>query len=117
MPESNVQQISPPPAPAAKKEPAFVHELEKPIQAHGEDVTTLTFREPTARDLLQVGNPVIFNMFANPPVVTHDPVVMAAMLSRLGNVPPSSIEQLTTRDLIDCSWGITRFFMPHPGKI
>lgn len=102
---------------ASKPEPGFVHELERPIQAHGETVKTLTFREPTARDLMQIGNPVIFNMFVTPPVVTHDVVVMGAMLSRLGNVPPSSIEQLTTRDLIDCSWGITRFFMPHPGKI
>lgn len=100
-----------------KPEPAFVHELERAIQAHGEEVKTLTFREPTARDLLNIGNPVIFNMFASPPIVTHEPNIMLAMLSRLGNVPPSSIEQLTTRDLIDCSWGITRFFLPHPGKI
>jgi hypothetical protein len=100
-----------------KTEPAFVQELEKPIQAHGETVKTLTFREPTARDLLQIGNPVIFNMFATPPIVTHEMTTMTAMLSRLGNVPPSSIEQMTTRDLIDCSWGITRFFVPHPGKI
>jgi len=116
MPEtSNVQPITPP-KPA--REPAFVLELEKPISAHGDDnVKTLTFREPTARDILLIGNPVIFNMFVTPPTITHDPALMQAMLSRLGNVPPSSIEQLGTRDLIDCYWGITRFFIPHPAKI
>jgi hypothetical protein len=42
---------------------------------------------------------------------------MNAMLSLLGNVPPSSILALAPRDWITCAWGITPFFMPWPGKV
>ena len=51
----------------------------------------LMFREPTARDLLSVGNPVIFDPISDPPKIMHDEKRMNAMLSLLADVPPSSI--------------------------
>ena len=101
------------PAPA----PAFKCELSKPIEAHGVIMTEISFREPTARDLLAIGNPVIFDPISSPPRVTHDEHKMHAMLSLLGNIPPSSVQMLSPRDWITCAWGLTPFFVPMPGKI
>ena len=106
------------PAPARKaSDPAYSLELLKPIEAHGEQLTVLNFREPTARDLLLIGNPVNFDPISDPPKITHDGPKMAAMMSALSNVPPSSIQQLTTREIVTISWGLTPFFAPLPGKV
>lgn len=104
-------------SPPATNLPAFTLELMRPIQAHGEAVTVLRFREPTGRDLLTIGNPVIFDPISDPPKVLHDEKRMNQMLAVLANVPPSSILMLTPRDWITCAWGLTPFFVPVPGKI
>jgi hypothetical protein len=97
--------------------PGYSIELTRPIEAHGQQVSKLVFREPTGRDLLNVGNPVVFDPISDPPKVMHDERRMNAMLSLLANVPPSSILALSPRDWITCAWGITPFFMPWPGKV
>jgi hypothetical protein len=97
--------------------PGYTCELQRPIEAHGNTLTVLVFREPTARDLLSIGNPVIFDPISDPPKIMHDEKRMNAMLSALAGVPPSSIASLTTRDFITCAWGVTPFFVPVPGKI
>jgi Phage tail assembly chaperone proteins, E, or 41 or 14 len=103
-----------PPKPEA--EAAAKLELSKPIEAHGETITVINFREPTARDLLSIGNPVIFDPFQTPPKITHDEGKMHLMISTLGNIPPSSVQMLTTRDWTTCAWILTPFFLPVPGK-
>jgi hypothetical protein len=35
--------------------------LSKPIKAHGEDVTSLTFRPPTGEDLIEIGGAAILD--------------------------------------------------------
>ena len=92
-------------------------DLEQPIEAHGETVKRLKFRKPTARDLITVGNPVIFDPIAHPPKVTHDERKMRLMISTLANIPTSSVDAMNPTDWITCAWGITPFFMPVPGKI
>lgn len=91
--------------------------LSRPIPAHGEMISVLTFREPTGGDILQVGNPVIVDMASDPPRVTHDERKMTAMLSRLASVPPSSIAKLGPNEWVEAAWIITPFFMPRPGRI
>ena len=97
--------------------PGYTLELTRPIEAHGNTVTVLTFREPTARDLLAVGNPVIFDPISEPPKILHDEKRMNAMMSMLAAVPPSSIATMHPRDWVTCAWGLTPFFVPVPGKI
>jgi hypothetical protein len=97
--------------------PAFVYALKTPIEAHGEKLTELRFRAPTAKDILEIGNPVIFDPVSDPPIMTHDMHKMQAMLSRLAEVPPSSILELGPRDLVSCAWGVTPFFVPEAGSI
>jgi hypothetical protein len=114
------REASAPPIPeeeTATPLPGYTCELTRPIEAHGQTVTTLVFREPTARDLLSIGNPVIFDPISDPPKIMHDEKRMNQMLSALAGVPPSAIANLTTRDFITCAWGVTPFFVPVPGKI
>lgn len=97
--------------------PAFSLTLTTPIQAHGDDVPVLNFRKPTARDILTIGNPVIFEPASDPPKITHDERKMTAMLSALAGVPPSSILQLEPEDWVSAAWGVSPFFLPRPGTI
>jgi Phage tail assembly chaperone proteins, E, or 41 or 14 len=102
-------------APAPAPQPGYVLRLSQPIEAHGEKVSELRFRNPTTRDILEVGNPVIFDPISDPPKITHDAIKMNVMLSRLAGVPPSSILHLDPRDWVACAWGISPFFVPMPG--
>jgi hypothetical protein len=114
------RQAEAPPIPEPKpdaKIPAYTLELSQPIEAHGEQIKVLVFREPTGRDLLTVGNPVIFDPISDPPKVIHDERRMNAMMSALAGVPPSSIMAMVPRDWITAAWGLTPFFVPMPGRI
>lgn len=97
--------------------PIFVHTLAEPVHAHGEELKKLEFRKPTARDILSVGNPVIFNPMTDPPTVTHDERKLVGMISALAGIPPSSVLAMDSVDLVSCAWGITPFFVPKPGSI
>ena len=68
--------------------------------AHGDEVKQLTFREPTAADIEACGSPVIFNPWVEEgqPKTRLETKNMFAMMSRLANVPPSTIKQMNTAD-------------------
>lgn len=91
--------------------------LTKPIDAHGEEVSELTFRAPTALDLIEVGCPVRIDMGGDAPTIHHDERRFATMMSRLAAVPPSSIARMDHRDFIEAEHVLTPFFMPRPGRI
>lgn len=78
----------------------WVFKPAKPVIAHGDEVTELKFREPTAADIEACGSPIIFNLYADEgqPKTRVDPKVMFAMMSRLAIVPPSTIRQLSARE-------------------
>lgn len=82
--------------------------LKKPIDAHGEKVSELKLREPTAMDIIEVGNPVRLDGSNN--TIFHDDRKMQQMISRLANVPPSSVAQLSTNDFVALAWALTPFF-------
>lgn len=104
--------------PAAEAEvPALRHPLQRPIPVFDEEVAELVFREPTGKDILEVGNPVVLDMASEPPRVTHDERKMTAMIARLANVPPSSVGRLTPQDWVACAWLLTNFFVPAPGSV
>lgn len=91
--------------------------LTKPIQAHGEDVTELTFRPPTSLDLIEVGSPIRIDMASESPTIHHDERRFAAMMARLAAVPPSSIAKMDHKDFIEAEYALTPFFVPRPGRI
>lgn len=88
--------------------------LTKPINANGEEIDKISFREPTAGDIDRLGNPVNLDfMGADNPKVTFDAKVMTNMMSHLSATPPSGLKQMTTRDWNTCAWSLARFFMPE----
>ncbi|TWA69735.1 tail assembly chaperone E/41/14-like protein [Azospirillum baldaniorum] len=81
--------------------------LKKPIKAHGEEVSALTFREPNGDDIMTCGYPLqmsgdgSFTPLAN---------VCGKYISRLGNIPASSVKALTAPDFQACMMTIIPFF-------
>lgn len=101
---------------AEEKQPEIVIEypLDEPINAYGEEVTTLKLRKPTGLDLIEIGNPVTFYPYADPVKVEHDMPKVQAMVARLANIPSSSVSRIGPRDLVGLAWAISPFFIPAP---
>jgi hypothetical protein len=90
------------------------YRLSEPIQAYGEEVTVIKLRKPTGGDLIRIGNPVLFYPHADPPKIEHDMIKMVTMIARLSvpPIPTSSMDQLSTGDLVGIAWTLSPFFIP-----
>ena len=98
--------------PLAFKEGKMTFPLPKPIKAHGKEMTELTIKEPTGKDVIAVGTPVDFDPTQDPPRLYMNTQKMAAMISRLAEVPPSSVEQLSPKTISQIGWILAPFFSP-----
>jgi hypothetical protein len=88
-------------------------QLRKPIMAHGDEISVLKFREPTAGDIEKCGNPVNIDFNSgSTPKMSFDSKAMSAMMSSLAAVPPSTIKQMHPRDWNTAAWNLASFFMP-----
>ncbi|WP_188260871.1 phage tail assembly protein [Azospirillum tabaci] len=81
--------------------------LKKPIQAHGEEVRTLTFREPNCEDIMVCGYPL---QMSGDGSFTPLAGVIVKYISRLAAVPPSSVKAMTAQDFNACMATIIPFF-------
>ncbi|QCO07537.1 phage tail assembly protein [Azospirillum argentinense] len=81
--------------------------LKKPIQAHGDEVKTLTFREPNGDDVMTCGYPL--QMHGDGSVVPIAGVV-GKYISRLANIPASSVKALCLTDFQACMAVVLPFF-------
>lgn len=88
--------------------------LSKPVLAHGEEVSELRFRAPTGKDLIELGNPVSVNVYADDPIQTVkvDWSIMGRMMSRLAGVPLSTIEALPPNVLTRAATELSPAFFP-----
>jgi hypothetical protein len=92
----------------------FEQTLSWPIQAHGEELRILKWKEPTARDIEEAGNPISVDLMTGErPTVTFNEKKMSAMISQLCKIPPSSVKQLSAGDWHGIAWKLVRFFMPR----
>ena len=91
----------------------LVVNLRKSVIANGDEVTQLTFREPTAGDIERIGNPVNMDFSGDVPKATFDAKAMSQMMALLASVPPSTIRQMHTRDWNTIAWSLAGFFMPE----
>jgi len=80
--------------------------LKKPITAHGEDVTVLTFKEPTGQEIIECGYPM---RIADGGVIPETGSI-AKYISKLASVPPSSVRQLGPDDFNACMSAVLGFF-------
>lgn len=86
--------------------------LKSPIRAHGEERHFIELREPTGADIKACGgSPIGYVAGADGRNVTIvRPEVIGAYVSRLGNIPPSSIDQLSPVDWVRVEGAIALFF-------
>ncbi|AIJ07311.1 phage tail assembly protein [Edwardsiella anguillarum] len=82
--------------------------LSKSIRAHGEDIHVLEMREPTGKDVRELGFPYMTSSDAG---VKMDSGVIAKYISRLAGIPPSSVDEMQPADLNTISWDILGFFL------
>jgi hypothetical protein len=88
----------------------YRHKLDYEIDAHGEKVKELVFREPTGADIVRHGNPIRLDLYMNEANMESQMVALAA-------VPPSTIRQLKARDWNTIAFELTaRFFVPTLGQ-
>jgi hypothetical protein len=115
-PPESTQDISvTPEAPAEKPKVRLkqvVIKLENPVLAHGDMVSQLTFRRPTGADIMAMGEGYPININWQTGAVTPNPPVMGDMMSRLAEVPPSTIKALDAEDWSTCAHALMRFFPP-----
>ena len=87
--------------------------LSKPVRAHGEDIHVLELREPTGKDVRELGFPYTASGDAG---VKMDAGVIAKYISRLASVPPSSVDEMQPSDLNTISWDIVGFFLGNSAQ-
>ena len=83
--------------------------LRRKVNAHGEMVNELTFREPTGGDIADVGNPIIPGATGR---LQFDGPIMTEMMARLAVVTPKTIRDLHPRDWTNGAYMIAHFFLP-----
>jgi hypothetical protein len=85
--------------------------LRKPIKAHGEEIAELTFREPTGKDIREIGVPFALASGGDGEgVAVFNSSVIARYVSRLANVPTSSVDQMSAIDWRNAMAIVNGFF-------
>ena len=92
----------------------FTYPLDKPVNGEGTTFKEIVLREPNTGDIAAVGNPVAFNPYPAPgeQKVNFIDDRMVNMISRLSNLPPSTIKQMKPADYTNIAWILARFFVP-----
>jgi hypothetical protein len=80
--------------------------------AHGDMIKKITFRRPTGGDIMEMGEGYPINIDWETGVVRPNPVVMGMMMSRLAEVPPSTIKAMDAIDWSTCAHALMGFFPP-----
>lgn len=92
--------------------------LSKPIKAHGDEVSELTLREPTTKDVIELGMPTLIIPGADGQstgIEIRQPVV-ARYVMRLAAIPMGSVEALSLSDFSLCTAAVMSFFGQGDGE-
>lgn len=86
--------------------------LKKPITAHGEEVSELTFREPTPDDIMQIGAPQLLIPSADGESLGIEvrAKVVGQYISRLSAIPMGSVKAMSIGDFQRCTGAVMGFF-------
>lgn len=92
--------------------------LAKAIKAHGEEVSELSFREPTTKDVIEIGLPtlIIPGDDGQSTGVEIRQKVVARYISRLAAIPMGSVEALSLSDFSHCTAAVMGFFGQGDGE-
>ena len=86
-----------------------VIDLASPIEAHGETLSQLTFRRPTAQEARAI-KALPYRIDKNEEV-SLDLDVAAKYIAVCAGIPPSSVNQMDLCDINTLSWKVASFFM------
>jgi hypothetical protein len=117
-----MNDVSSPAAPADTKingadiDKRLVLKLRKPVIANGEEVSEITFREPTGGDIERAGNPVIID-WNEGARFEYKERQMSAMMALLANVPPSTIRMMHPQDWNTGAMKLASFFIPDLDQV
>jgi len=70
--------------------------LSQPITAHGETIDSITLREPTGGDFIDIGHPLNINSDES---FYFRMDVIAKYIVRLGKIPSSAVREISPNDL------------------
>lgn len=84
--------------------------LARPIKAHGEDVEQITLREPTVKDMIEVGQPFLIIAGDGETAVRIQNKTVAQYIVRLAQIPMSSVEQMAPADFTKAQAVVMGFF-------
>ena len=79
-------------------------DLSKPITVKGKPINTLTLRDLTAVDVLDIGLPMLIVSMDEDALKGFEfrPKVLAALISRLACIPIDAVRQMAMNDLGKC---------------
>ncbi len=93
---------------------AIAHPLSKAIKAHGEEVSEVTLRRPTSKEIKQIGRmPYLLDDGGKP---TPNMAVMSDYLVLCLGIPESSVDQMALLDINQLSWAMVGFFLNAESK-
>lgn len=84
--------------------------LTKPIKAHGEEVSELELKEPTGRDVQDIGFPYLILIVGDEQALQIQVKTVGKYVSKLAGIPPSSVDQLSAGDLNTLTGAVMSFF-------
>lgn len=114
-----VEPVAEPPLP---EWPMTIELRHKPLQrGRGEEINELTFREPTAMDIIRAGgNPcrievteLVGGQVSYSPVI--DDAKMMRLMANLSGLLEPQIQKMDPRDYSSCAHRLRRFFLPEQG--
>ncbi|ATM87003.1 MULTISPECIES: phage tail assembly protein [Yersinia] len=82
--------------------------LTAPITAHGEEVTEIEMRDPTGKDVREIGYPYQLNPDESVKLLS---AAVCKYITRLGNIPPNAVDSMSPADLNLAGWAVARFFL------
>lgn len=82
--------------------------LKKPLEIGEEKLTELTFSEPTMKEIRECGFPYTIDPATG--VLSFDANSIARYVHKLCKVPPSTVDNLSPADAIQCQGVIMSFF-------
>lgn len=82
--------------------------LKKPVMAHGEEITTITLREPNGNDIAKHGYPYTIDQNGH---IILMPSPITDYICTLGMVTPSTINALSAPDMHALGWAVVGFFL------
>jgi len=97
-------------AESAEEWPITVQLLYKPIRNEkGDEITSLTFREPRAGEINRIGNPT--RMLWDGEIIIEERKMTYIMGALCGVLPPL-LEMMDPRDWNSCAYRLRKFFLP-----